>query len=563
MKALILAAGFGTRLRPHTEKVHKALFPIANRPALDWVISSLVRAGCTGIIINTHHLPEQIEKFVQEQEYGIPVMTRYEPQILGTGGAIRNVADFLGNQPFFVINSDILIDTDLSEVYAYHLDRSQWATLVVTDWPGLNSVTLNGEGVVTGFSGYDDSASGSCLTFTGVQVLAPCVIQHIPADRPSSSIETYTKLISRGLSIESYAIPTSDWIDIGIPERYRESAFKRSTPIAFQNAGTVGDGICHTEPLVGDGSDRLWYRLESGGRTLVMADHGIRVPDQTCEVDSFVAIGCHLREKGIPVPRIYYHDKFAGLVFLEDLGDRHLQEEVQEADKGEAIERIYQGVIDILVNISTRGIDGFEAGWAYQTQVYSKTMILERECGYFVEAFLQNHLHLECDIPSLKQEFERIADQALRYGEAGLMHRDFQSRNILLRDGQPYVIDFQGARLGPIQYDLASLLIDPYVQLDLSLQERLAQYCFQCFSERKPVRKETFFPGYRYCSLTRNLQILGAFGYLSTVKGKTQFRRYIPAALRQLRRNLETFDADPFPSLKAIAEQAARAIDLM
>lgn len=562
MKALILAAGFGTRLRPYTEKIHKGLFPVAGRPVLDWVISSLVRAGCSGIILNTHHLHEQIEAFVSEKDHGVSVVTRYEPEILGTGGAIRNVADFMDDQPFFVVNGDILFEMDLAAVYAYHLDRNAWATLVVTDWPGLNSVTVDREGNVTGFLGQDTDSSNECLTFTGIQVLDPRVIQHFPEGRFSSSIDTYKDFIDQGRPIVPFVVPQSDWIDIGTPERYRTAAFQKAASVAFQKAGAgAGKGSIQSEPLTGDGSDRIWYRLTSPDRTLVMADHGIRIDEGAGELDAFVAIGHHLENKCIPVPRIYHHDRFSGLVFLEDLGDRHLQTEVRNLKGAEAVEKIYRRIIDVLLDISILGADGFDTGWAYQTPDYSRDLIIERECGYFVEAFLQNHLHLSVETASMEGEFERIADQALRHAATGLMHRDFQSRNILLVDGAPHIIDFQGARLGPIQYDLASLLIDPYVELSQVVQENLCRYCFDRLVDRKPVLQETFFAGYRYCALTRNLQILGAFGYLSSVKGKNQFRRYIPAALCQLQKNLESFTGDPFPALKAIVRRAIRSVD--
>jgi len=93
-KALILAAGFGTRLLPYTEYTPKSLFRINNRPILDITITSLIKAGCSSIIINTHHLSEKIETFLQQQSYEIPVFTKHEPTILGTGGAIKNMSDF-------------------------------------------------------------------------------------------------------------------------------------------------------------------------------------------------------------------------------------------------------------------------------------------------------------------------------------------------------------------------------------------------------------------------------------------------------------------------------------
>jgi NDP-sugar pyrophosphorylase family protein len=124
MKALILAAGLGTRLLPFTKNTPKALFPVAGRPLLDIIILSLQNAGCKAIIVNTHHLSKKIDSYLLQHKYAIPVITRYEPKILGTGGAIKNVADFWDNDPFMVINSDIITDIDLKRVYDFHLNHS-------------------------------------------------------------------------------------------------------------------------------------------------------------------------------------------------------------------------------------------------------------------------------------------------------------------------------------------------------------------------------------------------------------------------------------------------------
>ncbi|OQX03812.1 MAG: aminoglycoside phosphotransferase, partial [Desulfobacteraceae bacterium IS3] len=129
MKAMILAAGLGTRLLPFSETTPKPLFTIAGSPILDRIIRSLQSAGCEAVIINTHHLHRKIEAYISGQHYEIPVYTRYEPVILGTGGAIKNAADFWDQRPFMVINSDIFTDIDLRAVYAYHLSHSYPASL--------------------------------------------------------------------------------------------------------------------------------------------------------------------------------------------------------------------------------------------------------------------------------------------------------------------------------------------------------------------------------------------------------------------------------------------------
>jgi len=151
MKALILAAGYGTRLLPYTKITPKTLFTFSGRPLLDTIICNLIDAGCQSIIINTHHLYQQLDSFLAQQSYSIPVMTRYEPEILGTAGALKNVADFWDNTPFMVINSDVFTDINLKDVYDIHISHDHPITLVLHDDEAFNTVCLDKNGFVSGF----------------------------------------------------------------------------------------------------------------------------------------------------------------------------------------------------------------------------------------------------------------------------------------------------------------------------------------------------------------------------------------------------------------------------
>jgi aminoglycoside/choline kinase family phosphotransferase len=205
--------------------------------------------------------------------------------------------------------------------------------------------------------------------------------------------------------------------------------------------------------------------------------------------------------------------------------------------------------IDLLIRIAQRGADQFDPAWCYQTPAYSKSMILEAECRYFVDAFLNTYLGLNQPYDKFKEEFEFLAESALQHAVQGLMHRDFQSRNIMIKNSNLYVIDFQGARMGPLQYDLASLLIDPYVDLPPDIQSRLLAYCLKQLTSQMTVTAAEFRRCYRYCCLTRNLQMLGAFGFLTRVKQKPYFEKYIPTAVRTLTDNLKQSHHKTLPGL--------------
>jgi len=545
MKALVLAAGLGARLLPHTRHLPKPLFRVGDDTLLDIQIRRLAASGCESVLVNTHHLADQIEAHIAAADYPIPVATRFEPEILGTGGAIKNASDFWDDRPFLVINSDILTDIDPRSVYDFHRSHGGPATLAVCSDPRFDSVSLTREGQIVGFEKADSRRKRRDLihrTFTGIQVLNSTVLEFIPEGVGYSSIDAFRKMIARGLRLTAYLADGCEWHDLGTPERYRNAVVNHLAPRAF---GAVfsdysEDGFQEV-PLAGDGSDRHWSRLIASAGSLILADHGLRGPEPTPqEVDAFIDIGRHLHRKAIPVPEIYREDRFSGLVFLEDLGDEHLQTRVRGRGSDDILSW-YRPVIDALIRFGVKGLEGFNPSWTWQSRSYDRSLILEKECRYFVDAFLVGFLEKQARYQDFEAEFQALAEGALQFGVPGLIHRDMQSRNIMVRQGRCFFIDFQGARFGPLQYDLASLLIDPYVDLPVSVQNQLLEDYIGRLSAYRSIDPESFRQGYDFCALTRNLQVLGAYGYLSRVKGKTSFEAYIPTASAGLQNRLNRF----------------------
>jgi NDP-sugar pyrophosphorylase family protein len=319
MKALILAAGFGTRLKPHTDRLPKPLFPIDGTPILELAIQRLISAGCTGIAINTHHLHDRIEDYIGGRSYPVPVTTHYEPVILDTGGAIRNVRTLLDDAPFLVINSDIVTNLNYAQVYHAHLQHPHPVTLVLHDCPEFNNVTCDPEGFVLGFHLTEKPFNAvPDLAFTGIQVLDPSVIDLIPGDGPYSSIDLYRQLIARGPSVKSLVVRNHYWIDIGSPAKYATACRDLTAPRIFRETFGVDPGMDFAVThLSGDGSDRAFYRLQTADRSMILSDHGITLTPDKTEASSFVRIGLHLRSKALPVPRILGSDLISGHVYLD------------------------------------------------------------------------------------------------------------------------------------------------------------------------------------------------------------------------------------------------------
>ena len=559
MQAMILAAGFGTRLLPFTKNIPKPLFTIAERPILDIIIRNLQQAGFSAIMINTHHLHHKIAAFISKQFYTIPVHIRHEPVILGTGGAIKNISDFLNDQPLMVINSDIVTDIDLKKVYQFHMKHPDPVTLVLHDDPEFNHVSINKDGFITGFRDQKKSDSTKAdrkLSFTGIHVLNHEAIGVIPDSQYSNVIDVYKKMLSGDEKLRAFISNNCYWRDIGTPERYKDAVFKEMAPKAFKEAfpDFVDCRIKKTE-VKGDGSDRKWLRLIQNNRSLIMVDHGIRKKNSISEMDAFIAIGRHLYAKGLPVPKIHLYDAFSGLAFLEDLGDINLQKVANEAKNLKDIIFCYQSVIHLLIKLSITGKEGFDPAWTHQTPTYDKRLILENECRYFVEAFLNGYLKWDTSFIDLQDDFFLISENALASPLNGFMHRDMQSRNIMIKNNRIYFIDFQGGRFGPIQYDLASLLIDPYVDLPYPVRIDLLDYTIEKLSSILILEKKKFCTCFDYCAISRNLQILGAFGYLSRVKKKTHFEQYIPAAVKTLKQLLQQSGEGLLSGLKTVVEK--------
>ncbi|MFZ2088243.1 MAG: phosphotransferase [Desulfobaccales bacterium] len=316
---------------------------------------------------------------------------------------------------------------------------------------------------------------------------------------------------------------------------------------------SLGVSLAEAQPLAGDGSDRRFFRLP-GRPSLVLLHHPQAPGREVTENDSYFLIGRHLKEKGVPVPEIYVFCREEGWMLLEDVGDLSLAGTVDAAASEADILAWYRQALGLLVHQQIEGKEGFKPAWCFDTPAVTRPFLWERECRYFVWAFLQGYLGLDVDEAELADDFNHLL-AGIRPEEAPFfLHRDFQSKNLFVQGEALRVLDFQGARLGPLGYDLAALLIDPYVNLSPAHQEVLLDQYVNLLGERLPVNPRDFRDHYHHVALCRNLQILGAFGFLTKVKGKTQFAPYIPAALAGLRLRLSALPG-AFPQLTALAER--------
>ncbi|MGL1932037.1 MAG: nucleotidyltransferase family protein [Desulfotalea sp.] len=215
MQAMILAAGFGTRLLPYTAKRPKPLFPILNKPLLILTIKRLQNAGFTKIIINCHHLKEQIVEATKNIE---GVILQQEDTILGTGGGLRKALAALDDEPLLISNGDIYHNLDFSRLYKDHIENRKSGALVTMalhDYFRFNSVAVGDERVLS----FGASPSES-LAFSGLHVIEPEILQKITSGEFSCIISRYKELLIDGGKISYHRMDDCFWTDMGTPEDY-------------------------------------------------------------------------------------------------------------------------------------------------------------------------------------------------------------------------------------------------------------------------------------------------------------------------------------------------------
>ncbi len=230
MKAMILAAGLGTRLRPFTDTLPKPLVPVGGRPLIVWNLLLLRSHGVREVMINLHHLADKIQDHLEDgRQWGMQLAYSRETALLGTGGGIKQVEEFFDGQPFLVLNGDTLEDLNLTEMIARHQDCGALATMAlrseldVENWGVVECNDDNRVLTIRGVGLKEDIATSFIhrKMFAGIHVLQPEVLRDIPKDSNSSIIAAYQACLEKGGWIQGYGF-SGYWSDVGTLERYRQ-----------------------------------------------------------------------------------------------------------------------------------------------------------------------------------------------------------------------------------------------------------------------------------------------------------------------------------------------------
>jgi len=276
MRAIVLSAGYGTRLWPLTEDRTKPAIPILGKPLVGYVAEYLARYGCDEIVVNLHHRPESVRKALGDgSQFNVKLHYVEEPEILGTSGALDNAREYFLEDTFLVVNGKIITDIDLNAALKTHRDSDALATLVLlpNSERELFSKVNTANGLVTGFGGMPSQNDESPLMFTGIQILEPRIFDYIPRGVFShSTTDVYPQAIAKGDRVVAH-VASGKWRELSTLQRYLdislELLLEAGHEISVGAACTIDEGAEISQAI-------LWDRVhvESGARVhrSVLAD---------------------------------------------------------------------------------------------------------------------------------------------------------------------------------------------------------------------------------------------------------------------------------------------------
>ena len=593
-KAVVLAAGLGTRLRPLTCSVPKPLLPVWGVPMLARIVDMLRARGVDDIVVNCHYLHEQVEAWCRENG----CMASYEPEILGTGGVLNPLREWIGDEPFYLVNGDIVVENvpDLASHVSRFMSSSEMLGMALVTEEGPRTIEVEPEsGYVTNWKSEDAGFPGT-YTYCGLALLKPEILKYVEPSGFSTVISAYAKAMMDGKFVKAIWPKELLWTDAGTIASYidinrdgDDNAFadipqiraaiessrvgvesasvgvgSASVGVGSSRSGGVKDSdvtltgtratlsaphetlsdskatqsdtsdskatlsdpkMTLSDPiqfLGARGSDRAFFKTEMG--IVIVYDDAKRG-----ENAKYVGHAKWLKAHGAPVPDVVA-DLPAYKTTVMDWGGSEKKMTLDDyADVVRALEKFGQlGAAAVA--------DGLDLEPCFDAALFR----WEREL--FAEHCLGTRYRMTMP-KDVETELEKVAE-ILEKEPKALVHRDFQSTNVLWKNGRLSFIDFQGMRLGPAAYDLASLVYDPYVTFtDEGRRALVALYA-------KESGREEFVKVLPFAAVQRLVQCLGAYGRLASV-GQPQFGKHVLPALENL---LAAADEAGLDALGALAE---------
>ena len=293
------------------------------------------------------------------------------------------------------------------------------------------------------------------------------------------------------------------------------------------------------EELPSSGSNRRYFRL-TGTPTLIGVSGTSLEENQ-----AFLYMADHFRKKGLPVPQVVAKSDNDAFYLQEDLGDTLLFNAIEKGRKtsvfDEEEKQLLRKTMHLLPAVQFSGADGMDFSYCYPQSEFNSRSILW-DLNYFKYCFLKA-TGMEFQEDRLEDDFQKMTDVLMRSSSATFMYRDFQSRNVMIKEGEPWLIDFQGGRKGPVYYDVASFLWQAKANYPESLRKELLKEYLDSLCKYQPVDEKYFYAQLRHFVLFRTMQVLGAYGFRGYFEKKPHFIQSVPFAIENLRQLLQ----EPYP----------------
>ena len=294
----------------------------------------------------------------------------------------------------------------------------------------------------------------------------------------------------------------------------------------------LSETINEIKRLPASGSSRSYYRVFTKEKSYI-ATYSTNVEENT----AFLIFSKHFKSKGLPVPEIFAINDDKTCYIQSDFGDVSLFDYVNKSLQNKSYDvttiELYKKAISCLIDFQIRGNDGLDYSVAYPTSTFNKESIIN-DLNYFKYYFLKLNEEIVFNETRLDHDFQRLADFAMEAPSDYFMYRDFQSRNIMIKDNTPLFIDYQGGRKGPLQYDIISLLYQVKAQIPDDLRKELLSYYKEKLNSYLNIEEIGFDKYYKTFVLIRLLQVLGAYGFRGLIQKKSHFMESIPYALNEL-----------------------------
>ena len=558
------------------------------------ILEMLRSWGVRDVLINLHYGAHDVFRFARSNPVpGLRIALSFEPSILGTGGALRRAEWFVRQGPFWLINSDIVADVEPAPMREAFFKKPCLAALCLHPTRGPRTVEMK-DGWIRSFRASNPGGPHT-YTFCGLHLLDARILRWLPKEEKFAGIiEAYERAMAAGERIAGVSCDDALWFDIGSPVQYLEAhralfpnigkSFVAAAPnarisprAAVENSvlwsgalvlpgarvsnaiigrntrvrGVVSyvamraDRALHPDEAIvlrrfrfqpadttavflePRGSARSFIRLEDGKKSVML----VRYDPKRVENSLYASHACFLTRLRLRVPRILLDEPNAHRFWMEDVGNSSALSQWPSLTASQQ-RALYQSVLRAIARLHDYGTAAARRMRLRMMPPFD-AKLYGWERNYFAENFLRHWA--KCD-DSVRQaavaDLTHVARQLIKEPLV-LIHRDLQSSNILLHHGKPVFIDFQGMRLGPAAYDLASLLCDPYLDLDEREQRHLLTFYNRC--ARRAVESRVFW----HAAVERLAQALGAYARLGGELGLTSFLKYIPPALQQLKRAAE------------------------